>query len=28
MAKDDDDTLTEAVEDILDAVQRRMGTSR
>jgi cytochrome c biogenesis protein len=28
MAKDDDDTLTEAVEEILDAVQRRMGTSR
>jgi len=28
MAKDDDDTLTEAVEGILDAVQRRTGTSR
>jgi cytochrome c biogenesis protein len=28
MAKDDDDTLTEAVEDILAAVQRRTGTSR
>jgi len=28
MAKDDDDTLTEAVEGILDAVQRRTGSSR
>ena len=28
MAKDDDDTLAEAVEEILDAVKRRMGTPR
>jgi cytochrome c biogenesis protein len=28
MAKDDDDTLTEAVEDILAAVQQRTGASR
>ena len=28
MAKDDDDTLPEAVEEILDAVKRRMGTPR
>ena len=26
MAKDDDDTLAEAVGEILDAVERRMGT--
>jgi cytochrome c biogenesis protein len=28
MAKDDDDTLAEAVGEILDAVERRMGTPR
>jgi cytochrome c biogenesis protein len=28
MAKDDDDTLAEAVEEILDAVRQRMGTPR
>ena len=28
LAKDDDDGLAEAVEEILDAVKRRMGTPR